>query len=279
MMNNQNIQSALFEFTTVDDVVTKHHAIELLPACTYTTPAIPMFGEPCANPMVNDAHTLTHPPVYVAEMKNYKMIGGCAFPIVDDKCVKPQMFDASIWETWEQAKGNALIKDNFIAYRGLAGQIKSPEKVISLCGNGAFNYAHWMTEFLPQLVLLKESGLNLSEFKVILFENSFPSMFEALYMLGIQKSQLIPIKNLCFYEFNAAQWVSPISNIVFQRPNALDGSKSNDTFAYPNQALFHADVIRKTSAIFLTKISSQERAKQPEKIFIKRTPGGKKILA
>jgi len=272
----QEIKAAMFELTTVDATVAKHHAKEILPASTYTTPAIPMYGEPCANPLVQQSHTLTHPPVYMAEVNNYKMIGGCAFPIIDDKCVKPQMFAASTWETWEQAKGNALIKDNLIAYRGFIGHIKVDEKVINLCGNGSFNYAHWMTEFLPQLVLLKQLGIDLAEYKILVFEKSFPTMLEALSILGFSQTQLIPIKNLCFYEFTQAKWVSPVSNVVFQRPNANSVGKNEEVLASPSQALFHPEVIKKTRDTFLNLANVKNKENQPEKIFIKRTPGGKK---
>lgn len=272
----QEIKAAMFEFTTVDEAVAKHHAKEILPAATYTTPAIPMYGEPCANPLVQQSHALTHPPVYMAEVNNYKMIGGCAFPIIDNKCVKHQYFDVSEWETWEQAKGNALIKDHLIAYRGLVGHIKLDEKVINLCGNGSFNYAHWMTEFLPQLVLLRQSGIDLAEYKVLVFEKAFPTMLEALSMLGFSQSQLVPIKNLCFYEFTQVQWVSPVSNVVFQRPNANSVGKNEEVLARPCQALFHPEVIKKTRDTFLNLATIKNKENQPEKIFIKRTTGGKK---
>lgn len=271
---HQNIQAALFEFTTVDDVVTKHHAIELLPACTYTTPAITMFGEPCANPMVNDTHTLTHPPVYVAEVKNYKMIGGCAFPIVDDKCVKPQLFDVSTWETWEQAKKLCMIQNNMIAYRGFKKHIKHDEKVINLVGNGSFNYAHWMTEFLPQLVLLKNNDIKLDGFKILIAEQSFQSMIDALLLLGIKLENIIRVPEFTYNELSGSLWVSPVANIVFQRPNALRGGA--DTLAEPVHALFHPEAIKATANYYLSLVDLSDKNKQPKYIYISRTAGRSK---
>ena len=273
-MNTQNIQAALFKLTTVDATVVKHRAKEILPASTYTSPAIPMYGEPCANPMVQQSHTLTHPPVYMAEVNNYKMIGGCAFPIIDNKCVKPQMFDLNTWETWEQAKKLCMIQDNMIAYRGFTKHIKHDNKVINLVGNGSFNYAHWLTEFLPQLVLLKNVGLALHEYKVLVAQQSFQSMIDALLMLGVLNENIIRVPEFSFNEFSAGLWVSPVANIVFQRPNALRGSA--ETLAEPHQAIFHPQALNATANLYKSNIDLTNKNNEPEFIFISRTAGRSK---
>lgn len=273
-MTQQNIQAALFEFSTVDEVVAKYQAKELLPACSYTTPAIPMFGEVCANPAVNEPHMLEHPAIYMAEVKDYKMIGGCAFPIVDKRCVKPQMFDVSTWETWEQAKKLCMLQDNMIAYRGFKQHLKHLDKVINLVGNGSFNYAHWMTEFLPQLVLLKNAGIDLNAYKVLVAEQSFQSMIDALLMLGISNKNIIRVPVFSFNEFLGGLWVSPLANIVFQRPNALKGGA--ETLAEAKQATFHPEVLKATANFYKSKIHLQDSNKEPELIYISRTPGRSK---
>lgn len=270
---NQPIQAALFEFTTVDEVAKNHSATELLPACTYNTPAIPMYGEPSANPLVMQSHTLTHPAVYMAEVNHYKMIGGCAFPIIDNKCVKPQMFDVNTWETWEQAKKLCMIQDNMIAYRGFIQHIKHGDKVINLVGNGSFNYAHWLTEFLPQLVLLKNAGVALHDYTVLVIEQSFQSMIDALLMLGIKTSNIQRVPMFSFNEYQQGFWVSPLANVVFQRPNALTGS--TELLADPEQATFHPQALIATRDTFLSCVDSQAGKNAPQKIFIKRKPGGK----
>lgn len=273
-MSHQNIQAALFEFTTVDEVVAKHHAKELLPACTYSTPIIPIYGEPCANLMVNQSHTLTHPAIYCAEVDNYKMIGACAFPIVNNKCVKPQLYDMSTWETWEQAKRLCMIQNNMIAYRGFKNHTKHDVKVINLVGNGSFNYAHWMTEFLPHLVLLKQNGYNLEDYKILVAGQSFQSMIDALLLLDIKLQNIIRVPEFTYNEFNGAVWVSPVANVVFQRPNALRGGA--ETLAEPVHALFHPEAIKATANYYLSRVDLSEKNQQPEYIYISRTAGRSK---
>jgi len=270
----QDIKAAMFEFTTVDEVVNKHGATELLPACTYTTPEIPIYGEPCANPLVTQSHTLTHPAIYTAEVSNYKMIGGCAFPIVDDKCVKPQLFNANEWETWEQTNRACLIRENIIAYRGFVSNITQDENetYINLIGNGSFNYAHWMTEFLPQLVLLKSSGLALNKFKYLISVHTFESMIDTLNLLGIDNNQLIKVPDLSFNQIKKCTWISPVANVVFQRPDALRGGQ--DAVAFPSHAIFHPDVLRATSDYYLNKLNI-DKTSEAELIYIARTPGRK----
>jgi capsular polysaccharide biosynthesis protein len=271
----QEIKAAMFELTTVGETVAKHHAKEILPASTYTTPAIPMYGEPCANPLVQQSHTLTHPAVYMAEVNNYKMIGGCAFPIVDNKCVKHQYFDVNEWETWEQAKKVCLIQGEIVAYRGISEYTKHDEeiKVINLTGNGSFNYAHWMTEFLPQLILLKQSSADLSKYKFLVSKKAFPSMLDAITLAGVDPKNIIFVADYSFHEFSSACWVSPVANVVFQRPNALEGGQ--DTLAAPKQAIFHPDTIKSIADYYLSNIDI-DKNKEPELIYITRTPGRSK---
>lgn len=268
-MTQQNIQAALFEFTTVDEVVAKHHAKELLPACTYSTPAIPMFGEPCPNPLVKKTHTISHPAVYLAEVDNYKMIGGCAFPIVDDKCVKPQFFDINTWETSEQARKKCMIKDNMIAYSGFKQNSIHNLQVINLIGNGSFNYAHWMSEFLPTIVLLKNSNIDLKKYHILIAEKSFQSMVDALLLLGIDHEKIIKIPDFSFNQFKSCLWVSPLANIVFQRPNARNGDI--DTLASPDQATFHPEALKATAKFYLEKLNTLYIDQiSPELIYITR---------
>lgn len=271
----QEIKAAMFEFITVDEAVAKHHAKEILPACTYTSPAIPMYGEPCANPLVQQSHTLTHPPVYMAEVNNYKMIGGCAFPIIDNKCVKHQYFDVSEWETWEQAKNVCLIQGEIVAYRGISEYTKHDEEiqVINLTGNGSFNYAHWMTEFLPQLILLKQSSADLSRYKFLVSKKAFPSMLDAITLAGVDINNIIFVADYSFHEFSSACWVSPVANVVFQRPNALQGGQN--TLAAPKQAIFHPDTIKLIADYYLSNVDI-DKNNEPELIYITRTPGRSK---
>lgn len=266
----------VFELATVAEAVAQLKGCLLLSEVSYIVPPVTIFGETCFNPAVKASHTLKHPAIYMAEVSDYKMIGGAAFPIIHDKSIYHQNFSTDTWETWEQALGVCRIRldQNLIGYTRLSQLNQFDCAVINLVGNGSFNYAHWLTEFLPQLVLLKRAGKDLSQYKVLICADAFPSMLEALYLLGIVESQLIFINYLTFNIFSKALWVSPVANVVFQRPNAIN-NMSDDMFAEPQHATFHPEVIQATRDTYIKLLDKEPTSENLEKIFIKRAPSHK----
>lgn len=263
-----------FELTTVDATVKAFNATEIYPAITYTTQEIPIFGKPSPNPLVKQAHVLTHPAVYMAEVPDVKVIGSAAFPIVQDKCIQHQYFTQETWETAEQGLGYCSVRTDIglVGYAGLGEHVNHDCKMISLIGNGAINYAHWLTEFLPQIVVLKDAGVDLSQYRILVDAQSFPSMLESLYLLGIKHEQLILVEPFSLHHFPQAMWLSPIANVVFQRPKASHGVGKDITSA-PDRAIYHPQALFALRDAMLAQVDAATQAAQPDKIFIRRTRG------
>ncbi|MGV3581612.1 MAG: tetratricopeptide repeat protein [Methylophilus sp.] len=268
----EKVEVKLFELGTVDEVVEHFQAVTLLPEMEYETPVVPIYGEPCVNAAVTQSHLLKHPAVYVAPVDDYQMIGSAAFPIIHQKSIRHQYFSPDIWETSEQGLGYCRIREekNLIGYAQLIGEVTHQSKVINLVGNGSSNYAHWLTEFLPQIVLLINAGVDISEYQILVDANSFPSMLEALYLIGVKKEQLVMIEPMSLNAFPEALWVSPVANVVFQRPNALHGA-GKDMLSQPQHAIFHPLALRAVRETYLSCIESQSGTTSPDKLFIKRT--------
>lgn len=264
----------IFELTTVDAIVEVFNARQLYPAVEYTTQAIPIFGNPSPNPLVQSAHVLQHPPIYMAEVSDFKVIGNAAFPIVQDKCIQPQNFNPEEWETAEQGLGycRVLADINLAGYLNLSARTNHDCKVISLIGNGAINYAHWLTEFLPQIVVLKQAGVDISQYRILVNAKSHPSQLESLYLLGVQPAQLIKIEPFSLHHFPRAMWLSPLANVVFQRPNTLDGV-GKDISSAPDRAIYHPQALLALRNVVLDNLSAETRIAQPDKIFVKRKRG------
>lgn len=272
MSDGKNVE--VFELGTVNDAVLKFEGVKLLDEVSYTTPPIPIFGELSANAAVKNSYILKHPAVYLTKVTDCKIIGGAAFPIIQNKSICHQYFSPDVWELWEQAEGVCLIKpdQNIIGYGSLKSRLSYDCKVIGLIGNGSYNYAHWMTEFLPQLVLLKKCGVDFSGYKIAIDARAYPSMLEAIYLLGVGDEQLIKIESLSLNSFPEAMWVSPVANVVYQRPNAT-GPNALDKMAAPQHAVFHPDALKATRNYFLELLAQSGCEGAPSKIFIKRFTG------
>ncbi len=268
----EKVEVKLFELGTVDEVAEHFQAVTLLPEMEYETPVVPIYGAPCVNAAVTQSHLLKHPAVYVAPVDDYQMIGSAAFPIIHQKSIRHQYFSPDIWETSEQGLGYCRIREekNLIGYAQLVGEAMHQSKVINLVGNGSSNYAHWLTEFLPQIVLLINAGVDISEYQILVDANSFPSMLEALYLIGVKKEQLVMIEPMSLNSFPEALWVSPVANVVFQRPNALHGV-GKDMLSQPQHAIFHPLALCAVRETYLSCIESPSDTTPPNKIFIKRT--------
>ncbi|PKO46932.1 MAG: hypothetical protein CVU29_04300 [Betaproteobacteria bacterium HGW-Betaproteobacteria-22] len=272
--NTEKPKFDIFELGAVHEVVTRFGGVKLLEEMQYETPPIPVFGEQCPNPEVTKSHVLRHPAIYSAKVQDFKVIGGAAFPIIEDKSICHQNFSTEYWETSEQAIQCCDIRQDqhLLGYCNIKARHQYPYKVINLVGNGSYNFAHWMTEYLPQVVLLKKAGIDLSEYKVLVDARSFPSMLEALYLLGITVEQLVKVDEMTLNAFPEALWVSPVANVVFQRPHAIC-SDMHDKLTEPFHSTFHPQVIRMTRDFFIGLLVPQLYEKAPEKIFIKRFSG------
>lgn len=263
-----------FELTTVDETVKTFKATQLYPSVEYTTQVIPIFGKPSPNPLVQSAHVLQHPPIYMAEVPDFKVIGSAAFPIVQNKCIKPQFFNPETWETAEQGLGYCSVRTdiNMVGYAKLGEHVDHDTKVISLIGNGAINYAHWLTEFLPQIVVLKQAGVDIAQYQILVDAQSYPSQLESLYVLGVKPEQVILIEPFSLHYFPQALWLSPLANVVFQRPQASNGV-GKDIASAPERAIYHPQALLTLRQTMLAKVSTEARTAQPEKIFIRRKRG------
>jgi len=266
----------IFELGTVDEVVGAFNAQPVLPEIEYISPPVPIFGNLSPNPLVTQTCTLKHPAVYMAEVSDLTVIGTAAFPIIQNKSILHQYFSPDYWETQEQGLGFCSIQPDkgLIGYGNLRGQFEHAHKVINLIGNGSNNYAHWLTEYLPQLVLLKNAGVDLAEYRILVDALSYPSMLEALYLLGIKPEQIIKIDALTVNRFPSALWVSPVANVAFQRPKALHG-EGKDLLSEPTHAIFHPLALQAVREAFLAHVDPTLNDELPTKIFIKRTPGRK----
>jgi hypothetical protein len=269
----QKLPTMLFQLGTVDDVIGEFESSKLVDEISFVIPPMKMFGVACPNPAVRIEHKLSYPAIYVSVVNDMKVIGGGAFPIISGKAIQHQNFNAERWQIREQGMFLCVIGGNKIFYSGLEGSYGIDRPVISLSGNGSTNYAHWMTEFLPQVVLLLLADADLSEFKLLVDEGVFPSMLDALKLLGIRDDQIILLPPWSFNEFPEAFWVSPVANVIFQRPNSWE-KEHRGRLAEPGDAVFHPEVIKAVRDVYRQLVIT-DNSDAPEKIFITRTPGRK----
>jgi len=270
--STNNVRPMLFPLGTIDDVIGQFETYKLVNEISFDAPPIKMFGVACPNPAASVTHQLSYPPVYVSMVRDMKVIGGGAFPIIAGKAIQHHNFTVERWQLREQGMFLCTVAANQIFYSGLGDTYHIDSPVISLSGNASVNYAHWMTEFLPKIVLLALTDIDLSGFKILLDEGVFPSMVEALKLLGIKEEQLIFLPEWSLVETSVACWVSPVADVVFQRPNPL--KNEHGRLAEPEDALFHPEVIKATRDVY-RQLLCRDDLDAPEKIFITRTPGRK----
>jgi len=73
-------------------------------------------------------------------------------------------------------------------------------------------------------------------------------------------------------DFPEALWVSPVANVVFQRPHSMS-MIAMDELTKPQYATFHPEALSITRKFFKDIVLKQEPEVAPERIFIKRLSG------
>ncbi|MCU7828663.1 MAG: glycosyltransferase family 61 protein [Candidatus Thiodiazotropha sp. (ex Myrtea sp. 'scaly one' KF741663)] len=132
--------------------------------------------------------------ISVKLLNNVSILGGSFFVFLDKKVVLPEQCDFD--------------KDTYSAeYLGLVtinrkkGEMKSTavEKLdeydlgVSMVGQNAFNYAHWMTEILPKLYILNKYTA-FDDYPVFVDADLPDNMYESIHVLNKTNRDIIAVK-------------------------------------------------------------------------------------
>lgn len=138
-----------------------------------------------------DVVPLNIPRVEIVEMKNVSIFGGGSWVLSGNIAIHPDLFiperDVTLSEVFGPVSidlegGNVFIKSK-----------SKPKKIpvaISLLGQCTGNYAHWLTEVLPKLLII-DSYEKYNSFPLMVDEWVHPNFLEQIKLLGKHSREII----------------------------------------------------------------------------------------
>lgn len=211
------------------------------------------------------------PEVYVATIKRGTVMGGTNLCLADDKVVCHDLYDCERDMMAEEIHGRALIYPRSrcvtLVYRD-----KNPHSVptaatfVDAC---APNYAHWMTEVLPRVILFCQED-RFKGIPIVVNEGLHPNIMESLKLVVGMDREIIrlPVGRALFVE---ELYVTSVAGYVpFERRNKDDDGHSHGSFSTKAFDLLRARL----------ETVTQETAagSWPERVYLRRNSGVRRIL-
>ncbi len=210
------------------------------------------------------------PEIYVATITNAITYGGTNLVLADDKVICHDLYDFNRDFTSEELHGRTLIDPISHRIRWLLHD-ESPELIpvaatfVDAC---APNYAHWMTEVLPRIVLFCRE-VQFKDVPIIVNEGLHQNIMESLILVAGVDREVITLPIGRALMVNKLYLTSATGYVPFEpRTNKLSGH-SHGAF---NPNAF--EIFRNQLNVVTQKTNN---GTWPEKIFLRRNSGARQV--
>ena len=210
------------------------------------------------------------PEIFVATIKNGMAMGGTNFVLVDGQVVCHDLLDFEHDSTAEELHGRALISPKSRRVR-LVCRDKKPDSIpvaatfVDAC---APNYAHWMTEVLPRVAVFCTED-RFKHVPLVVNDGLHPNIMESLSLVAGAGREVITLPIGKALAIDELFLTSVAGYVPFERRIRKGFDHSHGMFS--PQAL---ELVRQRIA---TVIQSTEMGSSPEKIFLRRNSGVRKV--
>lgn len=211
------------------------------------------------------------PEIIIAVINKGQVFGGSNLVVTDKTVVCHDLYDFNRDSTSEELHGRIQIDPGSSCIRWLSYD-ESPVSVpvaatfIDAC---AANYAHWMTEVLPRIVLLS-SEESFNNIPIIINDGLHKNIMQSLFHVVGAEREIIMLPVGCSLVVDKLYVTSATGYVPFdQRTNKLSGH-SHGLFSP-----YAIDLLRKKFDLLDFKCNKE---KWPEKIYLRRNSGTRKVM-
>jgi capsular polysaccharide biosynthesis protein len=239
------------------------------PATTLEIPG-PRFANVCPVRLsaVDTVHVVM-PKIEVVDIPVATVMAGSNLVFSADAAIHPDLFQLSRDVIPAETNGIAIIDLANSSIRITSSyKRRGIERAISLLGQCSGNYAHWLTETLPKLLIINElpqfSGLPL-----IVDEWIHPVFLQTIALLDTQKRELILLERWRLLRVSSLVDISPTAYI----PPALRGYEKGRALPHPepDHYVFSRTALNRLREAGLT--ASRSKTSFGKKIYIQREKG------
>ena len=244
---------------------------KLLDESVIETPEPKVFPSCDQGYIVSPHERYKFPEIYVATIRNGIIYGGSNLIMADGKVICHDLYNFESDYTSEELHGRTLIdpKSNrirLLLYDEEPERIPSAAAFVDAC---APNYAHWLTEVLPRICLFC-SDERFKNIPIVVNEGLHKNIMESLLLVSGYEREviLLPIGRALRCD---KLYITSVSGYVpFEwRKNRLSGF---------SHGLFSPMALRLLCKQLNGKSQKAEDQKWPEKIFLRRNSGYRKVI-
>jgi capsular polysaccharide biosynthesis protein len=135
------------------------------------------------------------PKLEVVEISEAIVIGRTDFVLSDNAAILPDAFDSSLDTCPAEVFGVVSIKrDKKLMKLYLTQESKEIDSAITLLGQNSANYAHWLTEILPKLLVL-DAYPEFREIPLLLDHGLHPNILESVRIFSASHREIISVKH------------------------------------------------------------------------------------
>jgi capsular polysaccharide biosynthesis protein len=212
----------------------------------------------------------TFPEIFVATISNAITYGGTNLILADGEVVCHDLYDFERDYTSEELHGRALIDPKSMCIRWLLHD-EAPEPIpvaatfVDAC---ASNYAHWMTEVLPRIVLFCAED-RFRGIPIVVNDGLHKNIMESLFLVAGANREIITLPTGRALAIDELYLTSVAGYVPFERrTNKLSGHSHG---MFSPRAF---EMLRK----HLNALGQEtEKEVWPEKIFLRRRSGTRKV--
>ncbi len=256
----------LSEFTKKNGVQT----YKLLDAAIVETPKPKVFPTCDQDYLVSPHDRFIFPEIYVATVNNAMTYGGTNLILTDDGVVCHDLYDFERDYTSEELHGRTLIDPKSKRIRWLLHD-EAPEAIpvaatfLDAC---ALNYAHWMTEVLPRVVLFCAEDRFLG-IPIVVNDGLHKNIMESLFLVAGTEREIITLPIGRALAVNKLYLTSVTGYVPFgRRTNELSGHS-------------HGQFSPRAFELLRNHLNGlaggAESEAWPEKIYLRRNSGTRKV--
>ena len=243
---------------------------KLADAVFVETPEPKVFPASDQNYLVSPHDRYRFPEIYVATIKTATTYGGTNLILADGEVVCHDMYDFKRDFTSEELHGRTVIDPKSMRIRWLLHD-EAPEPIpvaatfVDAC---ASNYAHWMTEVLPRIVLFCAEDRFLGV-PIVVNDGLHKNIMESLFLVAGTEREIITLPIGRALAVNKLYLTSVTGYVPFgRRTNKLSGH-SHGLFSLRSFEMLRNHV---------SKLGGKtELEAWPEKIYLRRNSGARKV--
>lgn len=250
--------------------ISKPPVYKLTDSIVVETPAPVVFPSRDQGCLVSPHDAYIFPEIYVATLKNAMIYGGTNLILVDDEVICHDLYDLECDYFSEELHGCALIDPKSSRIRWLLHD-ESPEPIpaaASFVDSCAHNYAHWITEVLSRIAMFcAEERFHC--IPIVVNGGLHKNIMESLFRVAGSEREIITLPIGRVLAVDELYLTSVTGYVPFgQREKKLSGY---------SHGMFSPDALGLVRNYMDTFCEKTERQEWPEKIFLRRNSGVRKL--